>query len=146
MPLENAGLSKDFVNGQRKLLEALREQLLDAASVASERDRQDETANGPLETPDRAEIARERETDELLDKVTERRLRFIERALEKIAEGTYGLSDTSGEPIPKERLETVPEAVHTIEEERALESDSADGAITSGERAQQVNAKQRKSA
>jgi DnaK suppressor protein len=146
MPLENAGLSKDFVNGQRKLLEALREQLLDAASVASERDRQDETANGPLETADRAEIARERETDELLDKVTERRLRFIERALEKIAEGTYGLSDTSGEPIPKARLEKVPEAVHTIEEERALESDSADDAITSGERAQQVNAKQRKSA
>jgi DnaK suppressor protein len=146
MSLENPGLSKDFVNGQRKLLESLREQLLDAASVASERDRQDENTNGPMDAADRAEVARERETDELLDKVTERRLRFIGRALEKIAEGTYGLSDASGEPIPKERLEKVPEAVHTTEEERAHESDSADDTITSGERTQQMNAKQRKSA
>src|SRR3954454_18637646 len=146
MSLENPGLSKDFVNGQRKLLESLREQLLDAASVASERDRQDENTNGPLDTADRAEIARERETDELLDKVTERRLRSVERALAKIAEGTYGLSDASGEPIPRERLEKVPEAIHTTEEEKAHETASADDATTSGERTQQMNAKQRKSA
>jgi DnaK suppressor protein len=146
MPLENAGLSKDFINGQRKRLEALREQLLDAASVASERDRQNDYTNGPLDAGDRAKAATERETDEALDKVTERRLRFIGRALEKIAEGTYGFSDTSGEAIPKERLERVPEAIHTIEEERAHEAGSEDDAITSGERKQEVNAKQRKSA
>jgi DnaK suppressor protein len=47
----------------------------------------------------------------------ERRLENIERALQKIDEGTYGLSDESGEPIPKGRLEAVPEAIRTVDEQ-----------------------------
>jgi RNA polymerase-binding transcription factor len=53
--------------------------------------------------------------------VEEHRLRAIERALAKIDEGTYGLSDLSGDPIPKGRLEAMPEAVLTIQEEEARE-------------------------
>ena len=49
------------------------------------------------------------------------RLRRIERALAKIDEGTYGLSDESGDPIPKARLEASPEALLTIAEEEARE-------------------------
>ena len=37
------------------------------------------------------------------------RLERVNRALEKIKEGTYGLSDVSGQPIPRERLEAIPE-------------------------------------
>ena len=37
-------------------------------------------------------------------------------ALQKIAEGTYGISDRSGAPIPKARLVATPEAVVTVEE------------------------------
>src|SRR5271169_4368342 len=44
------------------------------------------------------------------------RLPMIERALEKIKDGTYGFSDESGKPIPRARLEAVPEAVNTAEE------------------------------
>ena len=51
----------------------------------------------------------------------EQRLRAIERALAKIDEGTYRLSDLSGDPIPKARLEAMPEAVLTIQEEEARE-------------------------
>jgi DnaK suppressor protein len=36
-----------------------------------------------------------------------------------LAAGTYGLSILSGEPIPDERLEVVPTAELTVEEERA---------------------------
>jgi DnaK suppressor protein len=35
----------------------------------------------------------------------------IERALEKIAEGSYGTCDTCGKPIPAGRLEAAPESV-----------------------------------
>ena len=49
------------------------------------------------------------------------RLNRVERALEKIAERTYGLSDASGEPIPEARLEAVPEAIYTLVEELAFE-------------------------
>jgi len=41
----------------------------------------------------------------------------IERALEKIDDGTYGLSDVTGRPIPMDRLRTVPEAICTLAEE-----------------------------
>lgn len=35
----------------------------------------------------------------------------------RLAAGTYGLSFESGEPIPDERLESVPTAERTVEEE-----------------------------
>jgi DnaK suppressor protein len=45
----------------------------------------------------------------------------VDRALRKIEEGTYGLSDRSGKPIPRERLEAVPDALYTLSEEQVLE-------------------------
>jgi len=45
-----------------------------------------------------------------------RRLRMIERALEKIKDGTYGFSDVSGKPIPRDRLDAMPEAIFTADE------------------------------
>jgi len=49
------------------------------------------------------------------------RLAHIERALQKIDEGTYGVSDASGSLIPLERLEVVPEAIYTLAEQRSRE-------------------------
>ena len=46
-------------------------------------------------------------------------LAAVERAEERLAAGTYGRSIESGEPIPDERLEAVPTAELTAEEERA---------------------------
>ena len=125
MLARNAGLSKDFVEEQRKRLVALREELQASSAVAAERDRQDVTSSGVLDTADLSEIATERQIDQALDKVTENRLRTVERALQKIAEGTYGLSDASGKPIPQERLQKAPEAIYTLDEESARESDAA---------------------
>ena len=47
-------------------------------------------------------------------------LAAVERAEERLAAGTYGLSVESGQPIPDERLEARPTAELTVEEERAL--------------------------
>lgn len=44
------------------------------------------------------------------------RLDAVERAEERLAAGTYGLSVRSGEPIPDERLEAFPTAELTVEE------------------------------
>jgi DnaK suppressor protein len=46
-------------------------------------------------------------------------LAALERAEARLAAGTYGLSVESGEPIPDERLEAVPTAELTADEERA---------------------------
>src|SRR6266850_2139252 len=47
-----------------------------------------------------------------------------ERAEGRLAEGTYGLSVESGEPIPDGRLQAVPWAERTVEEQARLESGS----------------------
>jgi len=44
------------------------------------------------------------------------RLAAVERAEERLANGTYGLSVRSGDPIPDERLEAYPTAELTVEE------------------------------
>ena len=45
----------------------------------------------------------------------------IERAERRLEEGTYGISVESGEPIPDERLEAVPWAERTVEEQSRYE-------------------------
>lgn len=47
--------------------------------------------------------------------------RQVERALEKIQEGTYGVCDISGDEIPKARLEAMPYAATTVQAQEKLE-------------------------
>ena len=44
------------------------------------------------------------------------RIEEIERALRKIENGTYGLSEHSGKPIPEDRLDLVPYARYRVDE------------------------------
>jgi DnaK suppressor protein len=46
-------------------------------------------------------------------------LSALERAEQRLAAGTYGISVQSGESIPDERLEAVPTAELTVEEQRS---------------------------
>ena len=48
-------------------------------------------------------------------------LRQIDRALEKIDDGTYGVCDVTGKPIPVKRLEAVPYASMTVEAQEQIE-------------------------
>lgn len=48
-------------------------------------------------------------------------LRQIERALDKIEEGTYGICDVSGEEIPLARLEALPYASMTVKSQEKFE-------------------------
>jgi len=62
--------------------------------------------------------------DELAEGLRERlaeELSAVERAEQRLAAGTYGLSVESGDPIPDERLEAVPTAERTVEEQARLD-------------------------
>jgi DnaK suppressor protein len=48
-------------------------------------------------------------------------LRQIDRALEKIEDGTYGICDVSGEEIPIKRLEAIPYATMTVKSQQLME-------------------------
>ena len=79
---------------------------------------------GPLEGSDRIEPGDEDSEDlyqDEFDKGHREELRSdlaaVERAEARLADGTYGLSVDSGEPIPDGRLEALPTAERTVEEE-----------------------------
>jgi DnaK suppressor protein len=72
-----------------------------------------------------ADYATELFDEELAQSHAERlrvELAAIELAEERLREGTYGLSVVSGKPIPDERLEAIPWADRTAEEQRAEEA------------------------
>ena len=41
----------------------------------------------------------------------------IDKALSRIAAGTYGISEVSGKPIPKDRLDALPTATTLVDEQ-----------------------------
>jgi DnaK suppressor protein len=62
----------------------------------------------------------EKERDAGLVTILREELDAVGRAEERLAEGTYGISVDSGAPIPDGRLEAIPWAERTVEEESRL--------------------------
>jgi DnaK suppressor protein len=73
------------------------------------------------DTADHGSELYERELEDGLREQVRRELEALERAEQRLVDGTYGLSVESGEPIPDDRLEAYPLAERTVEEERRLQ-------------------------
>ncbi|HEY2399550.1 MAG TPA: hypothetical protein VGI23_04300 [Steroidobacteraceae bacterium] len=116
-------LDPGFVEKQRQALLKLRVVLLNATrdGEADEAAIKEESAGGPREFEDDAQKLATLELDGNLVVRDVARLERVDRALKKIEEGTYGASDQSGQLIPRERLEAVPESIYTMAEEQARE-------------------------
>ena len=74
----------------------------------------------PADEVDPANLASELYQDELDEGLADDlrdELAAVERAEARLAAGTYGLSIESGKPIPDERLEALPTAERTADEE-----------------------------
>jgi DnaK suppressor protein len=65
------------------------------------------------------------ELDEGLEERLREELAAIERAEQRLEQGTYGVSVESGQPIPDARLEAIPWAERTTEEQQRYERGSA---------------------
>lgn len=124
MPEQQGTLSDEFIAQQRTRLLALRQELLggEENAIAGERTAEELHGDEADEFEDEAQGMAQNEVNQALHDVNDRRVSDIERALQKIDEGTYGLSDVSGEPIPKARLEVAPEAILTVEEQSRRET------------------------
>ena len=124
MANQQSGLSDDFIATQRERLLTLKRELLgnEEGGIAAERRLQEERGSEAEEYEDDAQCMEQDITNQALRDVNDRRIGDIERALQKIAEGTYGLSDESGVPIPKARLDAMPEAILTVEEQEKREA------------------------
>jgi DnaK suppressor protein len=62
-----------------------------------------------------------------LAEVESRELAQIENALERMRNGTYGICEVTGKPIPLARLQALPYATMCIEAQRQAEKQGSDG-------------------
>ena len=126
MNKQSDSLDPEFIQQQREQLETLQSALQsslefrqeDQLSMQAARHNQSHASGGDaqenaLKDNDRAVEAHDRA-----------RLQTVRRALEKIEDGTYGLSDQSGELIPRERLVALPASLFTVQEEEAREREA----------------------
>jgi DnaK suppressor protein len=122
--LANNELDKEFVEKQRERLEELRAELVEVARGLEEDQRsqaEDEEDFTEHDSGDMSQSLFDREIDATIEQTIEKRLQYVDRALQKVEEGTYGICDDTGEPIPRGRLEAVPEAIYTVEAQQRRE-------------------------
>jgi DnaK suppressor protein len=103
----------------RELLTRERARIERALADVTRRERDDDP--DPFEAADVAPDLLDAEIGEGLAESLREELEAVERAERRLAEGTYGLSVESGEPIPDARLETIPWAERTAEEQARYE-------------------------
>jgi len=78
---------------------------------------------GEEDTADMASALMDKEMDLSVEDEIDDMLAQVDHALTKIEEGTYGICDISGNPIPKSRLEAIPWASLTVECQALAEGD-----------------------
>jgi DnaK suppressor protein len=104
----------------RELLAAERNRIERALTRLGHQD--DSEPADEFDPANRASDLYQDEFDEGLADDLREQLAAVKRAEGRLAVGTYGVSIESGLPIPDERLEAVPTAELTVEEERAREA------------------------
>jgi DnaK suppressor protein len=122
--LSNSDLDQDFLDNQRRRLVNLKGELERMRDGLAEDQRQLEDQEDDLSEHDSGDMSHsifDREMDATVEQTAEKRLHYVERALQKLEEGTYGVCDDTGENIPKGRLEAVPEAIRTVEAQQRFE-------------------------
>jgi DnaK suppressor protein len=113
----------------KKKLEQLREEILaeykEISSNVLNKSSQDITgdlSNHSMHLADMATDSYDRDFSIGLASNEMQMLNKIEHALRKIEDGSYGICEHSGKPIPKSRLNAIPYALYTKESQEELEN------------------------
>lgn len=117
-------LDESFIDDQKQRLLELKAELERMRDGLDEDQRDRADGEGDYTEHDSGDLSQSifsREMDATIEGQVGRRLEDVERALEKIEEGSYGVCDDTGEEIPKGRLEAVPEAIRTVEAQQSFE-------------------------
>jgi DnaK suppressor protein len=124
MTAKKSQLDQAFLDKQKHQLVKLRKQIL-ATRQAEESEEEGTNAEASTQAHEYEDDAQKLDALELQGNLAashDERLSNIERALQKIEDGSYGLSDLSGARIPVERLEAAPEALYTLDEQKSRDA------------------------
>ncbi len=126
MNKQNELLDPEFIQQQRERLESLESEIQSSREFRQEDELQLQAArrNQSHDSGGDAQKNALQDNDRAVRAHARMRLQAVRRALEKIEEGSYGRSDQSGDPIPRDRLLAMPSSLFTVEEEEARERDA----------------------
>lgn len=120
MPVDH--LTPEQVQALRERLDQERAQLVTRLEAAvGVRDEEE------VEQQDAAAIEDGRQREIRLAKHDERRLAAVQAALGRFEDGSYGICEETGEPIPFRRLEIEPTTRYTVEAAESLELGGDEG-------------------
>lgn len=115
-------LKKNQIEAFKNQLELMKEQLMQSLRGVSEEVKTKEESKGYSQH--QADGGTDDFDQRITIEVSEKEqglIRKIDRALEKIEEGTYGICDISGDEIPIKRLEAIPYANMTVQVQEKFE-------------------------
>jgi DnaK suppressor protein len=124
--MANSELDQEFVEKQRQRLQEIKAELERMVRGLEEDQQHRAEEEGDFTQHDSGDMSQSlfnRELDATVEQTMEKRLGAVERALQKVEEGTYGLCDDTGEAIAKGRLEAMPEAIYTVEAQQRREKE-----------------------
>lgn len=118
--------ARQLLTGERERLEGFRDRVSDTGEDSQE-DSLSELSTVDQHAADVGTETFERTKDLSLQEDVTGRLEDVERASEKLEEGTYGTCEACGKPIPDERLEAMPAARYCVEHQAERERAAAGG-------------------
>ena len=104
----------------RRLLQAERERL--TTLLSDQQDAVDDQQGVDAGPADSAKDITDRQVDESELANVRGQLDEVDAALQRVEDGTYGVSEVSGEPIPDERLRAVPWARRLVDEQELADN------------------------
>ncbi|MBN1648842.1 MAG: TraR/DksA family transcriptional regulator [Spirochaetales bacterium] len=114
-------MDKKFIDQMKAKLEEMRTEILKILAAEDEAFNELITSDEVKDIADTATSDIDSRTLAILGMQDLKRLRLIDSALIRIANGTYGRCLKSGKPIGRERLEAVPYALYTIEVQNEID-------------------------
>jgi DnaK suppressor protein len=114
-------LDREFVEHQRARLESLKVELQEMRGGLRDDQEYRAEEEGDLSQNDSGDMSHSlhtRQVDATVEAQIDQRLTQVDRALQKVEKGTYGLCDDTGEEISRKRLEFMPEATRTVEAQK----------------------------
>jgi DnaK suppressor protein len=121
-------LRADQIAELRRLLEEEREQL--HVRQASESEDASTVLTEPGDMPDHASDEERRTLALRRRRHDDARLHEVEAALRRMADGTYGICEETGDEIPFARLRAEPTTRYTVEAQELVEQDRAREEVT----------------
>jgi DnaK suppressor protein len=121
-PLKAEKLKKKELDAFKVKLLALREELYKELKINEEAGLEAGSGEEVKDLADQASDNFDRELAYNISETERHRLEDIDRALERILDGSYGICRISKKPIPKPRLEALPFVTVTVDVQAQLES------------------------